>query len=130
PRRNPTLAHRARRPRREHRPRPRAVTPARVPQPPVHDPGDPHLPVDLLTALRTQELKLPPAAGTHPLPGRHVMDLLGGLQMRVVPPAVPLTPRLLTPRPHRTGTTGSIRAFRSGWLRSGSPICVRAGTRL
>jgi hypothetical protein len=45
----------------------------------VHNPGDRHLPVDLLTGLRVEQLERPPAAGAHPLLDRHVMDLLAGV---------------------------------------------------
>ncbi|MCA1705530.1 MAG: hypothetical protein LC808_20640 [Actinobacteria bacterium] len=45
----------------------------------MHDPGDRHPPVDLLTALRTQRLERDPAARAHPLVGGHIMDLLSGL---------------------------------------------------
>ena len=63
PRGEPPLGHRVRGWRRDHRPRPRALAAPPVPQPAVHDPGDPHLPVDLLTALRPEELERLPAPG-------------------------------------------------------------------
>jgi len=49
--RETAFRHRVRRPGRDHRPRPRALAAPPVPQPAVHDPGDRHPPVDLLTAL-------------------------------------------------------------------------------
>ena len=95
----PALDDRGRCRRRGHRPRPRPISRTRthppVPHPAVHDPGQAHLPVDLLTAFRAERGELPPAVRADPLIGRHVMNLLPGLQMRVVPPTVPGTARPL-----------------------------------
>ena len=64
------------------------------------------------------------------------MDLLAGLQMRVVPPTVPPTPRPLTPPPHRP-TTASIPTVRfpqtpTSWIpyTTGNPTPARTRTPL
>ena len=95
--REPALGNRVRRRRRGHRPRPRTGTRPPVPHPPVHDPGQVHLPVDLLAAFGPQRSELHTAVRADPLIGRHIMDLLPGVQMRVVPPTVPLAARPLPP---------------------------------
>src|SRR5208283_4642999 len=105
PRGEPPLGHRVRCWRRDHRPRPRALAAPPVPQPAVHDPGDPHLPVDLLTALRPEELERLPALRAGSLPVRHVVDLLTGLQPGVVPPAMALAARPLAPPASLPATT-------------------------
>ena len=72
-------------------------TPPPVAAPPPHDPGDLHLPVDLLAVLGAQELERLPALGAAPLASLHIDDPFLGLQMRIVPPSVtrpawPLSP--------------------------------------
>ena len=62
--------------------RPRMRTPPPVAPPPPHDPGDLHLPVDLLAVLGAQELERLPALGAAPLAGLHIDDPFLGLQMQ------------------------------------------------
>jgi len=73
----------------------RAPPPAAAP--PRHDPGDLHLPVDLLAVLGAQELKRLPALGAAPLAGIDIDEPFLGLQMRIVPPPVPPPARPLPP---------------------------------
>ena len=63
------LSHRPGRRRRADRRGPRMRTPPPVAAPPPHDPGDLHLPVDLLAVLGAQELKRLPALRAAPLAG-------------------------------------------------------------
>jgi hypothetical protein len=65
----------------------------------VHDPGDFHLPVDLLGVLGAVGLERLPAAGAGPFGLGHVVDFFAGLEVGVVPPPVPLAPpSLAAPR--------------------------------
>ena len=57
------------------------------------------------------------------------MDLLPGIQMRVVPPPMPLTPRPLPPLALRLLTTTSTPRIRAVRL-SGLPTLIRDGVRL
>src|SRR6185312_12364473 len=57
------------------------------------------------------------------------MDLLPGIQMRVVPPPMPLTPRPLPPLALRLITTTSTPRIRAVRL-SGLPTLIRDGVRL
>ena len=82
------LRHGLARRRRAGRPGPRMRTPPPVAAPPPHDPGDLHLPVDLLAVLGAQELKRLPAFGTAPLAGIQIDEPFLGLQMRMIPPPV------------------------------------------
>jgi hypothetical protein len=63
----------------------------------MHDPDQLHPPIDLIAGLRTQKLELQPALRAAPQPLGNVVDDLLGLQMRVIPPAMPTTTPLLTP---------------------------------
>ena len=72
-------------------------TPPPVTPPPPHDPGDLHLPVDLLAVLGAQELKRLPALRAAPLASIHIDDALIGFQLRIVPPPVTRTARPLPP---------------------------------
>ncbi len=87
------LRHRPGRRRRAGRPRPRAG----APPPPPHDPGDLHLPVDLLAVLGAQELKRLPALRAAPCTGIHIDDAFLSLQMRLIPPPVTRPARPLPP---------------------------------
>jgi hypothetical protein len=77
----------------------RAPAAATVPAAAVHDPHEPHLPVDLLTRLLTKGNILGPATPADPLRGGNVVDLLDRLKIGVVPPAMTTTTRLLTTPP-------------------------------
>ena len=104
-------------------------TPPPVAAPPPHDPGDLHLPVDLLAVLGAQELKRLPALGAAPLAGLHIDDPFLGLQMRIDPAArdqarpaaVPAYPRRRADR--RQPGRSSVRASRP------SPTTSRTATR-
>ena len=91
------LRHRPGRRRRADRRGPRMRTPPPVAAPPPHDPGDLHLPVDLLAVLGAQELKRLSAFGAAPLPVIHIDDTFLSLQMRMIPPPVTRTARPLPP---------------------------------
>src|SRR5271166_6595557 len=97
------LRHRLGRRRRADRPGPRMRTPPPVAAPPPHDPGDLHLPVDLLAVLGAQELKRLPAFGAAPLAGIHIDEPFLGLQLRMIPPPVTRPARPLSPLPLATG---------------------------
>ena len=97
------LRHRLGRRRRARRPGPRMRTPPPVAAPPRHDPGDLHLPVDLLAVLGAQELKRLPAFGAAPLAGIQIDEPFLGLQMRTIPPPVTPPARPLSPLPLATG---------------------------
>src|SRR5260221_5819333 len=98
PRGEQALRHRPGRRGRADRRRPRMRAPPPVaPPPPPHDPGDLHLPVDLLAVLGAQELKRLPALGAAPLAGIHIDDTFLGLQMRISPPPVARPARPLPP---------------------------------
>ena len=86
-------------------------TPPPVAPPPPHDPGDLHLPVDLLAVLGAQELERLPALSAAPLAGLHIDDPFLGLQMRIVPP--PVT-RPAWPLPPLTRAAGPIAASPAG----------------
>src|SRR6266567_1829274 len=91
------LRHRPGRRRRADRRGPRASAPPPVAAPPPHDPGDLHLPVDLLAVLGAQELKRLPAYGAAPLGGIHIDDPFLSLQLRTIPPPVTPPARPLPP---------------------------------
>ena len=88
-------------------PGPRTTAPPPVAAPPPHDPGDLHLPVDLLAVLGAQELKWLPAFGAAPLAGIHIDAPFPSLQMRTIPPPVTRPAR---PLPPLTRATGPITA--------------------
>src|ERR1039457_7110063 len=99
PRGEQPLRHRPGGRRRANGPGPRMRAPPPVAAPPPHDPGDLHLPVDLLAVLGAEELKRLPAFGAAPLGGIHIDDPFLGLQMRTIPPPVTRTARPLPPLP-------------------------------
>src|SRR6266704_1155307 len=105
PRGEQALRHRPGRRRRADRRGPRASAPPPVAAPPPHDPGDLHLPVDLLAVLVAQELKRLPAYGAAPLGGIHIDNPFLSLQLRTIPPPVtPPAPPL--PPLHRAARPG------------------------
>src|SRR6185437_819301 len=55
----PAPGNRVRCRRRDHPTPARALTPTPIPQPPVHHPGNRHLPVDLLTGLKNPRIRTP-----------------------------------------------------------------------
>jgi len=61
----------------------------------MHDPHDAHLPVDLLAGLLAEGHVGRPTFRAGPLIFCHVVDLLDGLDARVVPPAMPFAAWLL-----------------------------------
>ena len=77
--------------------------PPPVAAPPPHDPGDLHLPVDLLAVLGAQELKRLPAFGAAPLAGIHIDEPFLSLQMRTIPPPVTRPARPLPPLTRAAG---------------------------
>ena len=91
------LRHRPGRWRRADRRGPRMRTPPPAAAPPPHDPGDLHLPVDLLAVLGAQELKRLPALRTAPLAVLHIDDAFLSLQMRMIPPPMTRPARPLPP---------------------------------
>ena len=103
--------------------------PPPVAAPPPHDPGDLHLPVDLLAVLGAQELKRLPALRAAPRAGIHIDDAFLSLQMRTDPAArdqarpaaAPAYPRRLAGQPHPGRS--SARASRP------SPTTSRTATR-
>src|SRR5260221_4265935 len=104
------LRHRpGRRPRADRR-RPRMRAPPPVAAPPRHDPGDLHLPVDLLAVLGADELERLPALGAAPLAGIHIDDPFLGLQMRIVPPPVTRPARPLPPPARAAGPIAALPA--------------------
>ena len=105
------LRHRPGRRRRAGRPGPRMRAPPPVAAPPPHDPGDLHLPVDLLAVLGAQELKRLPAFGAAPLAGIHIDDPFLGLQMRTIPPPVTRRPGRCPRLPAPPGRSPSARPF-------------------
>jgi hypothetical protein len=96
--------------RRADRRGPRMRTPPPVAPPPPHDPGDLHLPVDLLAVLGAQELKRLPALRAAPLAGIHIDEPFLGLQMRMIPPPVTPPARPLSPLPPATRPDPAIAA--------------------
>jgi hypothetical protein len=92
----------------------------------VHDPGQLHLPVDLLAALGPQRIEGLVAVRADPLIGRHIMDFLEGVQMRVVPPTVPTATRPLPPLRSITITIAAVGLFPgpSDLCRSSAPAAV------
>ena len=110
PRGEQALGHRPGRRRRADRRGPRMRAPPPVAPPPPHDPGDLHLPVDLLAVLGAQELKRLAALGAAPLAGIHIDDTFLGLQMRIVPPPVTRPARPLPPLARAAGPITVIPA--------------------
>src|SRR5882762_12014519 len=104
------LRHRPGRRRRAGRPGPRMRAPPPVAAPPPHDPGDLHLPVDLLAVLGAQELERLPALGAAPLAGLHIDDPFLGLQMRTIPPPVTRPARPLPALTRAAGPAGPLPA--------------------
>ena len=84
--------------------------PPPVTPPPPHDPGEPHLPVDLLAVLGPDELKRRPAHRTAPLARIHIDDALIGFQMRIVPPPVTRPARPLPPPARAAGPAAALPA--------------------
>src|SRR5260370_42012377 len=104
PRGEQALRHRLRRRRRADRRRPPMRTPPPVTPPPPHDPGDRHLPVDLLAVLGPEEVERLPAHRAAPPASIHIEDALIGFQLRITPPpltrpARPLPPLTTAARP-------------------------------
>ena len=110
PRGEQALRHRPGRRLRAGRPGPRAGAPPPVAAPPPHDPGDLHLPVDLLAVLGAQELKRLPAFRAAPLAGIHIDDAFLSLQMRMIPPPVTRPARPLPPLTRAAGPVSPLPA--------------------
>src|SRR5208283_1266560 len=87
-----------------------AGAPPPVAAPPPHDPGDLHLPVDLLAVLGAQELKRLTALRAAPLPGIHIDEPFLSLQMRMIPPPVTRPARPLPPLTRAAGPGGPLPA--------------------
>ena len=123
------LRHRPGRRRRADRPGPRMRTPPPVAAPPPHDPGDLHLPVDLLAVLGAQELKRLPALRAAPLAGIHIDDTVPqspdandpAARDQAGPAAAPAYPRRRADR--RQPGRSPVRASRP------SPTTSRTATR-
>ncbi len=89
--------------------------------------NDRHLPVDLLAVLGPQRFERRPAPGAGPLGGGHIVDLLPGLQMGVVPPAVARASPAL-PTPGRGGArAGTVPLILTVRVRRLLPVRGRAG---
>jgi hypothetical protein len=104
------LRHRPGRRRRADRPGPRMRAPPPVTPPPPHNPGDLHLPVNLLAVLGPQELKRLPALRAAPLAGIDIDDPFLSLQMRTIPPPVTRPARPLPPLTRAAGPIAAIPA--------------------